>query len=174
MVWSDNATPADPSDDFDDEFLEIVVGTVPPNVISVGGADYTSLGTVFDHLDSSFDFSGDQALAADLTSVTGASSAWVCFHYSGTYSWFAQVDNAGVRSGADDCAAVFDDTDGDGVIDAIDNCTGWSRVQNITRPLDRGESFASSDPVMAHKKGGPLSKVSSQNTIPRFWHSSAR
>ena len=115
---NDNGTPSDPTDDYDDDFLSVLVGTVPPDAATLPG--YTPLGNVSDHLDSTLSISGAQSIGVDLTSETGESEVYVCFHYQGTYAWYAQVDNAGLR--ADVCSGA-PDSDGDGFPDAADNCT---------------------------------------------------
>ncbi|MEM6641286.1 MAG: hypothetical protein AAF610_15465, partial [Pseudomonadota bacterium] len=112
---NDNGTPDDTSDDFDDDFLEIVVGTAVPNALTI--PSYSSLGNVFDHLDSSLEDSPEAALAGDLSEFTGEAQVFACFHYRGTYSWYAQVDNVAVRE------APVPDSDGDGFGDDVDNCT---------------------------------------------------
>ncbi len=122
---NDNGTPTDTSDDFDDDFLEVLInvddmgGTLgAPNAFTVPA--YSSLGQVFDHLDGSLAISPDAALSADLTAQNALTEAYVCFHYLATYSWYAQIDNAGLRGS--ECVAPVD-SDLDGVPDSIDNCT---------------------------------------------------
>lgn len=125
---NDNGTPCPgpnipddcADDDFDDDLLEVLVGDIPPNAFSVVGENYTTLGSVFDHLDSTLALSEESALRADLSDQFANSSAHVCFRYRGTYAWFAQIDNAGLRGSA--CTAP-PDSDGDGVPDGVDNCT---------------------------------------------------
>ncbi|MFK8016013.1 MAG: DUF4215 domain-containing protein [Gammaproteobacteria bacterium] len=116
--FNDNGTPDDAMDDFDDDFLEVLVGTTPPNALTV--PNYDTLGNVFDHLDTTLATSPEAALAADLTDFATESEAYVCFHYRGTYAWFAQVDNPALR--ATSCTNDDIDTDGDGVFDMVDNC----------------------------------------------------
>ncbi len=114
---NDNGTPDDANDDFDDEFLQVLVGTQPPNALTV--PNYENLGNVFDHLDTNLAFSEEAALAADISeAAAGSDTAHVCFHYRGTFSWFAQIDNAALRTAAD-----VSNSDGDTIPDNIDNCT---------------------------------------------------
>ena len=113
---NDNGTPTDPADDIDDDFLEVLVGTDVPHALTV--SNYTSLGNVFDHLDSSLALSEEVSLGADLLAQNGESQADFCFRYRGTYAWFAQIDNAALRGSA----CVAPDTDMDGLFDYDDNC----------------------------------------------------
>jgi len=103
----------------EDNLLEVLVGTVAPNALTVIG--YTSLGKVLDHLDTSLELSQSQPLAASLAAQNAEPEAYVCFHYRGTYDWYAQIDNAALRGSS--CASPLPDTDGDGVPDVVDNCT---------------------------------------------------
>ena len=114
---NDNGTPENPLDDFDEDFLQVLIGEQAPNALTVGG--YTNLGNVFDHLDTTLALSEEAALNAGLTAQNASTEAYVCFHYRGTYAWFAQIDNAGLRGSA--CAAP-PDGDNDGVPDTMDNC----------------------------------------------------
>ena len=114
---NDNGTPDDTGDDFDDDFLQILVGTVAPSAATVLG--YSPLGSVLDHLDSTLTLSEADVYTADLSAQLGESEVYVCFNYRGTYDWYGQVDNAGLR--ATSCMAV--DEDDDGVPDGVDNCT---------------------------------------------------
>jgi hypothetical protein len=115
---NDNGTPMDPDDDFDDDFLRILVGDVAPNAQSV--PNYTDLGSVFDHLDSSLALSKPGPFSASLAAQNALAAAHVCFNYRGTYAWFAQIDNAALRGSSCDAAP---DADADGVPDSTDNCT---------------------------------------------------
>ncbi len=117
VALNDNGT-SDPDDDFDDDFLEIVVGEMPPTAGNL--PSYTSLGMVFDHLDSNLDLSGPTAESVDLSFQYAATAAHVCFHYRATNAWFAQIDNAALRGSA--CAPP-PDSDNDGVPDSVDNCS---------------------------------------------------
>ncbi|MFK7885842.1 MAG: DUF4215 domain-containing protein [Gammaproteobacteria bacterium] len=123
---NDNGTPDDPADDFDDDFLEVLVGTSAPNALTV--PNYTTLGNVFDHLDTTLGLSEEAALAANLEDVAGETEAYVCFHYRGTYAWFAQVDNAALRGQS--CVAA-DDFDLDGIPDNVDNCTNTANSSQL-------------------------------------------
>ncbi len=113
----DNGTPDDFTDDRDLDLLEVLIGTVPPNALTV--PNYTSLGNIFDHLDTTLAISEASALSADLSDFATETEAFACFHYRGTYAWFAQIDNPALREGPDTVV----DTDGDGIADDVDNCT---------------------------------------------------
>jgi cysteine-rich repeat protein len=124
--FNDNGTPDDRSDDFDDDFLQVLVGTVAPSSLSV--PNYDVLGNVFDHLDSTLALSEEAALAASLTDYNAETAAHVCFHYRGTYAWFAQIDNFAVSGSS--CTAPTD-TDLDGVPDSIDNCINLANATQL-------------------------------------------
>ncbi|MFK8016014.1 MAG: thrombospondin type 3 repeat-containing protein [Gammaproteobacteria bacterium] len=115
---NDNQTPDDPSDDFDDDFLDVLVGVLPPTELTV--VDYDLLGQVVDHLDTTLTLSRASSQAVDLSDFANESEVYACFHYRGTYDWYAQIDNVALRGAS--CVAE-PDTDGDGVLDAVDNCT---------------------------------------------------
>lgn len=120
-VPNNNGTPVDQTDDFDDDFLSVLVGTAPPNFLTV--VNYTQLLSVEDHEDNDLLLTGAQEVSINLegTELEGAAEGFVCFHYRGTFAWFAQIDNAAVRGV--DCSTAPVDTDGDGVFDSTDNCT---------------------------------------------------
>ncbi|MEM7082511.1 MAG: DUF4215 domain-containing protein [Pseudomonadota bacterium] len=122
--FNDNGTPDDFADDFDEDLLEVLIGTNAPNALTIGG--YTRLGGVNDHEDGNLVLTGAQELSANLegTELEGQAEGYVCFRYRGTFAWFAQIDNAGLRG--EDCALAPVDTDGDGVFDSTDNCTNVS------------------------------------------------
>ncbi|MEO1574612.1 MAG: thrombospondin type 3 repeat-containing protein, partial [Pseudomonadota bacterium] len=132
--FNDNGTPDDTSDDFDDDFLEVVFGTTAPNALTI--PNYTSLGNIFDHLDTNLVDSPEAALAGDLADIAGEPEAYVCFHYRGTFAWFAQVDNAAIRGLT--CSGAGVDTDGDGVDDSVDNCTN---LPNATQVDTDGDGY---------------------------------
>ncbi len=115
--FNDNGTPDDTSDYFDDDLLDVVVGTVAPNALTIPA--YTSLGNIFDHLDTNLVDSPEAALAGNLEDFDGQSEVYACFHYRGTFAGFAQVDNVAVR----EAPVTVVDSDGDGVADDVDNCT---------------------------------------------------
>ena len=127
--FNDNGTPDDFADDFDEDLLEVLVGTIAPNALTIG--NYTRLGGVNDHEDGNLILTGAQELSANLegSELEGAAEGYVCFRYRGTYAWFAQVDNAGLRG--EDCALAPVDSDGDGVFDSTDNCTDVPNADQI-------------------------------------------
>ncbi len=118
--FNDNGTPEDFADDFDEDLLEVLVGTTAPNALTI--SNYTRLGGVNDHEDGNLFLTGAQELSANLEgTLEGEQEGYVCFRYLGTFAWFAQIDNAGLRG--EDCNLAPVDTDGDGVFDSTDNCT---------------------------------------------------
>lgn len=92
---NDNGSPGDPSDDFDDDFLRVWIGTQPPSALTLPG--YVLLEDVVDHLDTTIELSGPRALDVPLASHGAESEAYVCLQYRATYGWYAQVDNAALR-----------------------------------------------------------------------------
>ncbi|MFK8032203.1 MAG: DUF4215 domain-containing protein [Gammaproteobacteria bacterium] len=109
-------------DSFDDnDFLRVLVGTVAPDAQSVG--NYSVAYEVQDHEDNDLLLTGAQEISVNLegSALEGAAEGYVCFHYRGTFAWFAQVDNTALRG--EDCFTPPADTDGDGVFDSTDNCT---------------------------------------------------
>ena len=116
----DGGTPGDSSDDFDSDFLRVLVGTEPPSAVSLN--NYQVIYDVLDHDDGDLLLSAGQEIAVNLEgNLEGESEGYVCFQYQGTFAWFAQIDNAALRG--EDCALPPVDTDGDGVFDSTDNCT---------------------------------------------------
>jgi cysteine-rich repeat protein len=117
---NDNGSPGNSTDDFDDDFLQVLVGTVAPNALTLPNA-YTTVDNIIDHTTNSIMLSSAQAKSVDLSAFNSQASAWVCFQYRGNYAWMAQVDNAGLRGSV--CSAPVLDSDNDGVNDDADNCT---------------------------------------------------
>ncbi len=109
------------------EALEILVGTAVPNVFTIAG--YESGGFIFDHKSVSLDVTDERVLSLNLNAFIDPALTdpdppltdpyYVCFHYAGVFSWYAQIDNVALR--AENCAVG--DTDFDGVSDDVDNCT---------------------------------------------------
>lgn len=119
---NDNGTPLDQSDDFDDDFLRVLVGTFPPNFLTL--PNYTPVFVADDHEDDDLLLTGAQEISVNLegTELEGSAGGFVCFHYRGTFAWFAQIDNPAVRG--EDCTFIGNmDADFDGVFDSVDNCT---------------------------------------------------
>ncbi len=101
------------------EFFRIVTGTVAPNNLTLDTA-YVDGPILIDHLTGDLELSGPAVYSGALTDIEGEPSAYVCFHYGGEFSWYAQVDNVALRGSSCDTAPT--DTDGDGVFDSSDNC----------------------------------------------------
>lgn len=103
--------PADPDDQF-----RVLIGTTPPDATAI--ADY-SLAWSADgqRLGELFAVPG-ATTSVDLSSFDNAPVVHLCFGYRGDFDWSAQIDD--VTLTATGCGAA--DVDGDGVLDANDNC----------------------------------------------------
>ena len=101
------------------------MGTVAPNALTIPG--YDTLGNIFDHLDVNLVDSPEAALAGDLSDFAAETELYACFHYRGTFAWFAQVDNVALR----DAPATAPDTDDDGFTDDVDNCTAVANTGQV-------------------------------------------
>ncbi|MFK8016791.1 MAG: myxococcus cysteine-rich repeat containing protein [Gammaproteobacteria bacterium] len=105
--------------------LVLLVGTVPPDSTTIENyelawsADDTGLGQLFAVPGAQID--------VDLASMDDTSDVHMCFGYRGDFDWSAQIDDFTLT--ATNCGAG--DRDGDGVLDANDNCTVVSNPMQI-------------------------------------------
>ncbi|MEM9057681.1 MAG: DUF4215 domain-containing protein, partial [Pseudomonadota bacterium] len=99
-----------------DDAFEVLIGTEAPSLATIGGYASTFLtnagqGTLIG-------LPGATA-SLDIGAFTG-STVHACFRYGADFDWYAHVDDVAVRAAT--CTAA-PDSDGDGIADAVDNCT---------------------------------------------------
>lgn len=99
------------------ELVGVYAGTSAPTPASVSG--YTRL-VASNENQGLFARRPGASLTGDLASFTGSPQVWMCLRFAGEGAWYAQIDDVDAR--AVGCRAGVNDFDGDGVVDAADNC----------------------------------------------------
>jgi hypothetical protein len=97
-----------------EDTFQVLVGNNPPSSISIGSYDQ-----VFETHVSTGTLNGLPGASQELD-LSGISDnpVYFCFKYGANFDWYAQVDDVTIE--APNCKP---DTDGDGVLDDVDNCT---------------------------------------------------
>lgn len=115
----------------EEDALEILAGIAAPNAATIEG--YTQLMRLTDSAGARFRPPGEQVIV-DLSAFDGLPEVYTCLRYRGNFDWSAQLDQ--FTTTADNCGG--DDSDADGVLNSVDNCTS---VANADQTDSNGDGY---------------------------------